>query len=261
MNWTGLAAQIWDASGGDEPQNDLEPIRAAVEQNRGPALDVGCGAGRIILRLLAAGLDVDGVDTSADMLALCRSKGEAQGLQPSLYQQAMQHLDLPRRYRTIFIPCGTFCLITDRSEARQALDRLHEHLQPGGELIFNLFWPFDDGGPLSDNPLGGDNEWRDLWSHELPDGRTVAQTLKRLSIDGVEQLLLAKRRYQLINDGVLVAEETFDSNERWYYNHEILLMLERAGFEDVRVGGNWTDEPFDESRHYSIVYRARRGRA
>lgn len=48
MNWTGLAAKAWDPSGGDEPQNDHDFIRKVLEKNPGPALDVGCGTGRLM---------------------------------------------------------------------------------------------------------------------------------------------------------------------------------------------------------------------
>jgi SAM-dependent methyltransferase len=257
MNWTGLAAQAWDPSGGDEPFYDLDFIQRIIEQNGGPALDVGCGTGRLLLRYLAAGLDVEGVDTSADMLAICREKARQQGLTPVLYQQAMQALDLPRCYRTIFIPCGTLCLIIDRDEAMEALCRFNDHLERGGTLIFNLFWQFDQGGPLSDKPLGAFGEWGDLWSHAQPDGGVIAQHLKIEKIDRVEQILWAKRRYQLIRDGQVLEEEIFDSNERWYGKYEMVLMLEKAGFREVQVKDGWSDEDFCE-RHGAMVFVAKK---
>ncbi len=257
MNWTGLAAQAWDPSGGDEPQWDHDTIKKIIERQSGPALDVGCGTGRLLLRYLKAGLDVDGIDTSADMLAICCEKGERQGLKPRLYQQAMQALDLPRKYRTIYIPCGTFVLIIDREEACEALRRFYAHLEPDGLLVFNLFWPFGEGGPLSARPLGAFGEWGDLWSHTQPDGSLIAQHLKIEKIDRVEQLLLAQRRYQHIRDGRVVAEEIFASNERWYYKHEMVLMLEKVGLCDIRVKDGWTDDDFAE-RHDSMVFIAQK---
>jgi ubiquinone/menaquinone biosynthesis C-methylase UbiE len=129
----------------------------------GTALDVGCGTGRLLLRYLQEGLDVEGVDTSADMLSICREKAAARGLDaPVLYQQAMQDLDVPGKYRTIYIPCGTFCLLIDRAQAFEALNRFHACLEPEGVLVFNLFWPFGDGEALSKKPLGGWKRWGSL---------------------------------------------------------------------------------------------------
>jgi hypothetical protein len=73
----------------------------------------------------------------------------------------------------------------------------------------------------------------------------------------VEQLLLAKRRYQLYEEDQLVAEEVFDSNERWYFKQEMILMLEKVGFKDIEVKGNWSEEDFAEP-HYSMVFVARK---
>jgi SAM-dependent methyltransferase len=261
MNWTGLAALVWDPSGGDREQPDYYYLLEQVKAEPGPALDVGCGTGRILVRFLQGGLDVDGIDTSADMLDQCRAKANALGYQPTLLRQGMQELDLPRRYQTIFIPCGTFVLVTDRDQAWETLRRCHAHLLPGGRLFMNVFWPFGKGEPLSAEPSGGDREYGPLMEHTLPDGRRMVQTYMRVEVNRVDQLLLAKRRYQLFDGDRLLAEEVFDSNERWYYKHELLLMLERVGFAVEGVKGNWTDEEFDDQQHDSMVMIARKGTA
>jgi ubiquinone/menaquinone biosynthesis C-methylase UbiE len=261
MNWTGLAAMAWDPSGGDREQPDYLYLLEQLKSEPGPALDIGCGTGRILVRLLQHGLDVDGIDTSAEMLNQCRVKAAAHGFQPTLISQGMQSLAMPRRYQTIYIPCGTFVLVTDRDEAWETLRRCHAHLIPGGRLIMNVFWPFGKGEPLSDEPSGGDNEYGPLMAHTLADGQRIVQTYKRLEINRVEQIIIAKRRYQLFDGDKLVAEEIFDANERWYYKHELQLMLERVGFQVEGVKGNWTADNFNDQHHDSMVMIARRGAA
>jgi SAM-dependent methyltransferase len=258
MNWTGLAAKIWDPSGGDEPQADYPYIKKLLEQNTGAALDVGCGTGRLMLRYLKEGFEVEGIDTSADMLMLCREKAAAQGLaQPTLYEGYMQNLDLPRKYQVIYVPCGTFCLVTDRAQAFDTLRRFYDHLNPGGLLVFNLFWPFGNGEPLSDTRLAKDENWNPMWSNDLPDGSIVSQSMRLVRLDRAEQLLIAQRRYQLFKDGQLVAEEIFDANERWYYKQEMILTLEKFDFRDLQVKGDWTDADFADG-HDSIIFLARK---
>jgi len=41
---------------------------------------------------LSQGLDVDGVDNSPEMLAICLEKAQLLGLSPNLYQQGMESL-------------------------------------------------------------------------------------------------------------------------------------------------------------------------
>ena len=69
-------------------------------------MDVGCGTGRLMLSYLASGLEVEGIDSSEEMLAICREKARQRGLTPVLYRGGMQRLDLRRKYGTIFIPGG-----------------------------------------------------------------------------------------------------------------------------------------------------------
>ncbi len=82
-------------------------LRGEIERFGQPVLDVGCGVGRLLLPLLEAGIDIDGCDISDDMLHQCQKKAATLGVEPRLYQQAMHTLDLPRKYRTIFI-CELF---------------------------------------------------------------------------------------------------------------------------------------------------------
>ncbi len=75
--------------------------REIIEQRDGPALDVGCGTGRLTIDFLEAGLDVDGVDNSPEMLAICRAKSAAAGVDVSdrLFQQEMDQLARRGLYR------------------------------------------------------------------------------------------------------------------------------------------------------------------
>ena len=71
----GLMASTWDLLAGDT-SNVPEKFffRNLIQKYGQPALDVGCGTGRLLLDYLQAGLDVDGVDVSPEMLAVCRQK-------------------------------------------------------------------------------------------------------------------------------------------------------------------------------------------
>jgi len=102
--YRGLMAATWDLGRGDTSNwSDRSLFRDIVRQYGQPVLDVGCGTGRILLDFLSEGVDIDGVDNSPEMLAICRDKSQKLGLSPNLYQQTMETLDLPRTYRTILV--------------------------------------------------------------------------------------------------------------------------------------------------------------
>src|SRR5580698_11368183 len=91
--YRGLMAEAWDLLRGDTSVwTDRLFYRAIIERQGGPALDVGCGTGRLLLDYLSAGLDVDGVDNSPEMLAICREKAAAAGVdvEGRLFEQSME---------------------------------------------------------------------------------------------------------------------------------------------------------------------------
>jgi ubiquinone/menaquinone biosynthesis C-methylase UbiE len=112
--YRGVLASTWDLLRGDTSDWPDRPFyRDIILQNGQPALDIGCGTGRLLLDYLADGIDIDGVDNSPEMLAICGEKAQKLGLHPTLFQQSMEALDLPRRYRTIMVPSSSFQLVTD----------------------------------------------------------------------------------------------------------------------------------------------------
>jgi cyclopropane fatty-acyl-phospholipid synthase-like methyltransferase len=59
---------------------------------------VACGTGRLLIDYANEGIDIDGVDISPEMIERCRENIDRAGLKAKVYVQAMQTLDLPRRY-------------------------------------------------------------------------------------------------------------------------------------------------------------------
>jgi len=148
--YTGLMAQAWDVLRGDTSNWPGRFFyRDLIQRSGQPVLDIGCGTGRLLLDYLAQGIDIDGVDNSPDMLALCRRKATALGLAPALYQQYLEILSLPRQYRTIVVASSTLQLVIEPAMVAQAVQRIADHLLPGGVVVasFMILWKADD--PLS----------------------------------------------------------------------------------------------------------------
>ena len=226
-------AQAWDLLRGDSSGWPDRPFyRAIIEQRDGPALDVGCGTGRLMLDYLQAGLDVDGIDNSPEMLALCREKAEAAGVdvRHRLFQQEMHLVALPRRYATIFVPSSTFQLLTDASAARQAMARFHDHLKPGGVLVMPFMSKLWRGRIVPPQMEWGD--WRKLGeATRLEDGATVRRWM-RTRYDHGEQLEHEENRYEVLHDGVVIQTEHLGRSPcvRWYTQAQARSLFEQAGF-------------------------------
>jgi len=146
--YTGLVADLYS------PLRSFtaDPARYAsfIASSGEPALELGCGDGDPLLDLRALGLDVDGVDSSADMLDRLRASAAARGLSATVYQQRIEDLDLPRRYRSIFLAGATFNLLATDDVAVRALRAIHAHLTDDGTALVPLFVP----APTSADQLG-----------------------------------------------------------------------------------------------------------
>ena len=85
VEYVGLMAEAWDALRGDTSGWEDRAFYLDLIRERGePVIDIGCGTGRLLLDFLAMGVDIDGVDNSAEMLALLRRKAARLGLAPNI---------------------------------------------------------------------------------------------------------------------------------------------------------------------------------
>lgn len=240
----GLIARWWAEFNIAEPE-ELDYFRAAIRRFGEPALDLGCGTGRILIPLLADGLDVDGSDISADMIAEAQACAVKDGFTPRLTVQSMHELDLGRTYRTIYM-CGSFGIGSWRDRDRQALRRAYRHLEPGGALLIaNHEFPYADGRTWvnwlpghRDNmpgewPTGGERR-------KASDGDEIELLSRVAELDPLGQRQTLEMHARLWHGGQVVKEETYSLNESLYFAQEILLLLEEAGFRDLTVEGGYT---------------------
>lgn len=242
--YRGMVASSWDLLRGDYSTWPDRPFyRDVIGRSGEPALDIGSGTGRLILDYLADGMDVDGVDLSPEMLAICREKARALGLRPSLYEQAMESLELPRRYRTIFVPSSSFQLLTDREAAGRAMARFREHLEPGGALVmpFMLLWSERRAAREPGDPW----EWRVHQERERPEDGALIRRWQRSRYDVAEQLEHTEDRYEVIAGGEVVSTEHHQRSPatRWYTQEQALAVYREAGLSDVHATRGFTLEP------------------
>ena len=244
--YQGLIAQTWDLLRGDTSTwPDRSFYRTIAELGRGPALDVGCGTGRLLLDYLKAGFDVDGVDNSPEMLRLCRDKAAATGIDVAqrLFRQEMNELDLPRRYATIFVPSSSFQLLTTRRAADEAMERFRQHLAPSGVLVMSIMstlWS-GKGAPPPHMEWSG---WHKLGEKRRPDGATIRRWA-RARYDYSEQLEHEENRYEVLSNETIIQTETHRRSPavRWYSQDQAAAIYEKAGFANVRVLSGFTFEP------------------
>ncbi len=217
--YTGIVAELYGPLRASGAPN-ADPYARFIERSGQPALELGCGDGDPLLELRSRGLDVEGLDSSPDMLARCRSAALELGLEVVVHNQSMEAMDLPRRYRSIFIAGPTFNLLPDDDTATRALDRIRVHLEPGGSVLIPLFVP----SPTPREAIGRTR------LHTPSPGTTMALTPVEEHRDEEARCQTTVLRYELTNpSGSTVEERPWLLH--WYTQQGFRELTAAAGLE------------------------------
>lgn len=221
-----LSTEFYELDKPEAAPDAFDFYEAFAREAQGPIHEPMCGSGRFLLPLLAQGLDITGSDSSANMLDACRKRAAKLGLLPELQQQSLQDLECGRAPSLIFIPSGSFGLLLDDALVQAALARVHQELAPGGTFLVEaeLVQP---PAPETSGVWGG------RWV-ERPDGsKLVLSWLSQYS--GAPNLTTSIHRYELIQDGRLLAVEYDDFRVRSYTSSEFRALLQGAGFASIET--------------------------
>ena len=124
-----------------------EDIPFYIEEARrsdGPVLELGCGTGRVTLPIAQSGIDIIGLDSSAEMLVKAEGKVRALPVASgkiSFLHEDMRNFSLNQEFGLIIIPFRGFLSLLSVADQFDTLTMVKEHLAPGGRLVFNIFVP------------------------------------------------------------------------------------------------------------------------
>lgn len=207
---------------------DIAYYQQRLQGVTGPILEAGVGNGRMLIPFYQAGMRIEGIDLSADMLAVCQHNCDQAHIQPILYQGDMGAYAYPHPYEAIIIPTGSFGLITDGLTAERILAHFYRSLQPNGRLILDL-----------DLPVGWQDNQHTLSTYELGPDYGITLTHHAQSMNWVTQTTHSLLKYDAWQQGQLVASELQRFDLRWYGIDEFTQLLLRLGYRDVVVSGGY----------------------
>jgi SAM-dependent methyltransferase len=233
--YEGMVARAYDAwmpPGTSFPDDALHA--GVVRRAHGRSLELGVGNGRFLIPLVQEGLPLEGIDNSPDMLDRCRRRAAAYHLDVVLHSGDVAPLSLDRHYGALVCPAGSFSLIDNESQARDALISYLEHLEQGGTLAITMFVP-------EPNDLTGFN-WRLRRTGTDEEGTTYV-VHEATGEDSERQVELTYNRVETYDaTGALVATILRKHRLRWWTQRQFNDALVAAGFVDVRAIGdehNW----------------------
>ncbi|WNB90856.1 class I SAM-dependent methyltransferase [Bacillus sp. NEB1478] len=248
-NYGELCTEVYDLTKkvGQSFGGDIEYYADRLNGIKGRILEAMVGSGRVIIPLLEAGLQVDGIDYSSEMLASCQKRIDENGFTSKLFQGDLQNLQLPHKYDAIIIPGGSFLLIEKREESLAALKQMYENLAEGGRLIFDIFLPtdhFEAGKVLRTLTV------------ECPNGDIITMEDKLVEVNFFEQYKVSYLKYEKWRSGNLIQTELQRFAIRWYGTHELKLIMESIGFKNVSISADFQYGKEPAHARQSFVFEA-----
>ncbi|TIW06046.1 MAG: class I SAM-dependent methyltransferase [Mesorhizobium sp.] len=204
--------------------------------NRGNALELGIGNGRVAVPLSARGICVEGIDNSGSMLRLLASRSNT----VKAWRGDITNFTLTSCYNTVYCIYNTFMQLFTREAQIACLRSAASVLAEDGFLVIEIDVPTLDGF------VNGQKTTTLHVDHE--------NTFLRADVhDSLKQ--------NLVTSFLLFSETSvrrLAQPVRYVYHQELDTMAECAGLELAERWGDWVGGAFTQAstRHISVYRRA-----
>jgi SAM-dependent methyltransferase len=243
-----VSAKYYDAAYAAMGVIDDAPFYLELaEQQGGPVLEIGCGTGRVLLPIARSGIEIHGVDNSAAMLAVLRDNlaREAPMVREKVTIHAgdMRDFRLGRKFRLVTIPFRPLQLLYTVEDQLAALQSAAAHLDEGGILAFDVFFPRFDRVPLGVGEERLEAEWASPNDPEILFRRFV----RKDADDRVNQTYSLTFFFRRFRNGELILEETDTLKMSYYTYPHLRALFVLAGLEIAEEYGSFAKAPMDNS--------------
>jgi SAM-dependent methyltransferase len=254
----GSIADLYDHVTVYRDRADIAFFVEAASNAGGPVLELGCGSGRVLIPTARAGVDVVGLDASAQMLGICaaRLREEPGTVQQrvTLVQGDMRAFDLRRRFALVTIPFRPFQHLLTVEDQLACLACVRRHLADEGRLIFDVFNPSVDSlasMPLNEE-IGNEPEFT------TPDGRRVIRCFKIVSADRFAQVNGIELVYYVTRPDGTQERLVHAFGMRYLFRFEAEHLLVRAGFAIEHLYAGYDKSEYGSTYPGELVFVARK---
>lgn len=236
----------------EQVTEDIPFYLALAEESGGPVLELGCGSGRILLPLAAAGVAVTGLDNSPAMLGRAQAEVDRRDLgdRVRLALGDMANLDLGGEYPLITVPFNSWMHLESAAQMATALRGIRRHLAPGGRLVIDVPAPATIVDAEHDSTLVLEATFA------LENGETLLQ-FSSTRLDMRQQLLHVTWLYDHVGQDGQVQRTVLPMALRYLFPYEAELMVQRAGLELIGLWGDYDRSPYSAVADHLLIVAGR----
>lgn len=234
-------------------RDDLDWYAGLAAEAGGPVCELGCGSGRVALRLARDGHRVDAVDLDASSLdrlvrGLEAEPPEVRG-RLAVHEADMRHFGADEDYALVLLPYRSFQAMATAQDRHQCLWNAWRVLRPGGRVALDLYNP--TLAVMRRYSGEAEGAWYTVASTELDEGRT-------LSLAATSRYdLLAKQVHTRLRWTEVAGEEVAIEDEALtlglVFRDELILHLELAGFAIELLRGGYRGESLEREDQDLVV--------
>jgi ubiquinone/menaquinone biosynthesis C-methylase UbiE len=231
-------------------KRDVPFWRRLATDAKGPVLELGCGTGRVTFPLAGAGVEMVGIDRSAEMLqrAVVRRRRLRKQQKIHLVRGDIRHLPFPdRSFPLVIAPYGILQSLLDDDDLVATLQAVKRVLASGGTFGLEL---------VADLPA-----WREYSNRVTLRGRrrngariTLTESVRQ---DRKRKLTLFDQQY-MERLGRKVTRKDFTLTFRTLTVYEMASRLEDAGLAVEALLGDYQGTPWDIRAEAWIILARRR---
>lgn len=223
-------AEVYDQLMQDIPYDEYVNwvVKNAPASQNLRLLDIGCGTGVMLEKFIAQGYEVAGLDLSEEMLMMANERLANSGKQVLLVCQSMDELDGFEDLDVVTIPIDSLNYLPEQSQVEATFSSIYEALKPGGHLFFDVHSLFKMDEIFMDSPFTyDDGEITYLWDTEA-----------------------GEHPHSVHHDMTFFVQQEgthFERFEEYHFQRtfqiqEYLKMLASAGFQNVEVSADFSEE-------------------
>jgi len=233
-----LWAPYYDAIYTDVDDSTIALLESLAGSDK-RALEMAVGSGRVALPLSRRGVEVTGIELSAEMADLLKTKPGGETIDVVLGD--MVATKLGRTFPLVYLTFNTLFILDSQERQLECFRNVAEHLEPGGLFVTDAFVPDLKRFDASNTRMGVSS----ISSNE--------EHAYELSIhDPVNQKVVSHHVRRQADGSTIVLPVTV----RYVWPSEMDLMARLAGLELDRRWGWYDRRPFTEaSGQHVSVYR------
>jgi SAM-dependent methyltransferase len=232
--------------------DDVELYLRLAEVVGDPVLELGCGTGRVLVPLAAAGHRITGIDRSRPMLdrarAFLQTHASTLSRRVTLFEGSLTEAESAPGgpFGLVIFSLNGLMHLPTLAGQRAALASARRALDPRGMLVIDVLNPTPELLTTFDGRVQHEGSWRE------PDG-TVIDRFSARTHDAAAQRIDTELWYDLTDREGHIRRVRSGFPMRYLVASELALLLEVSGFVEWKPYGSYDLDPFDDRSDRLIV--------